>query len=393
MPFCRSLLVLLAVAAFGWADAEVRTLGNQTLKGKVVSLKDQEVQVQDSSGTIKKTPLSQVLSITLRQAKEPPADAKYVLVQMVDDSRLYCTTTAFKGNELHVTLLSGQKATLPVASLTGFLRNAQDRNLREQYEKNLAKAGKHDRVLVLKGGQLNPLEGALGDVDPDGQRIQFRLDSGQVFTPKLDNVQGLIWSRPKGGGKAPVCLVIDTVGNTLAAANVTLQGDTFVVTTATGARIDFSEAALAKLDYNRGKLTFLSDMVPTDVVETSRIGLIVRYHKDKNLDDQPIYLGKVEHAKGLSMHAHTELEYDLSGKYKEFKAVFGADPRIGTETKAIVSIRCDGAQVFKGQVDIDHPQPIDIDVRNVQKLRVIVSSSNPLDLHDHATLADARVSQ
>ena len=36
---------------------------------------------------------------------------------------------------------------------------------------------------------------------------------------------------------------------------------------------------------------------------------------------------------------------------------------------------------------------ISLNIRNVQRLRIIVQSSNLLDLHDHATLADARVIQ
>jgi hypothetical protein len=135
-------------------------------------------------------------------------------------------------------------------------------------------------------------------------------------------------------------------------------------------------------------------MEPSEVLERSRIGLVIHYRKDLNLEDQPIRLMGNVHSKGLSMHAHTELEYDLGGKYKDLKFVLGADTRIGeTENKAVVVIRADGGQIFSQTVNPLKAEPVSLSVRNVNKLRIIVRSSNILDLHDHATLADVRVSQ
>jgi hypothetical protein len=397
MPFLRSLAILLVGASVCWADHEVRTLTNQTYTGKVVAIKDQEVQIQEASGEIKKTPLSQVLFINLHPAKEPSVETPYTLVRLADDSQLYCSAAEFKGTDLLITLLSGQKAKLPLSSLAGVLRNAQEKEVRTQFDAALTKKLKTDQLMTFKEGKLRSLEGNLGDVDAEGARIQFRLDTGEVFNPKLANVRGLAWYRPRGAGKAPVCIVVDALGNTLAASDISLQGGTVAVTTSTGARIDFTESALSKLDFNRGKLTFLSDLLPSDIVETTpllQVTQIVHYHKDTDLDGQPIVLGKVKHAKGLSMRSHTELEFELNGKYKEFKAILGADTTYSKiKTRAIVTIRCDGSQVFRERVNTDTPLPVDLNVANVQKLRIIVSSDIVGRESDRATLADARVSQ
>ena len=83
---------------------------------------------------------------------------------------------------------------------------------------------------------------------------------------------------------------------------------------------------LAKLDFNIGKLTYLSDLEPAKVVERSGIGLITHYRKDTNLDGEPILLEK-QHAKGLSLHAvHPELFYNLAGKYRDFKRISASMP-------------------------------------------------------------------
>ena len=99
------------------------------------------------------------------------------------------------------------------------------------------------------------------------------------------------------------------------------------------------------------------------------------------------------HPKGLSFHAHTELSYDLAGKYKEFKALLGVDARIGSDSQAVVSIYCDGDKRFAEVVSVKTHKDIALNVHGVHTLRIVVSSRNFLDLHDHATLANARVSQ
>jgi len=393
MPVLRCLAVLLCFASFAHADF-LQTLSNKNVKGKLVALSDQEVRFLDADGKEVKTPLTQVVAIDLNPMRELPADAKYTIVQLFE-SRLYCEKVTFKGNQVEATLLSGQSLSIPLTEVISFLRNGQDKALREQWDKLLAKVVKEDRVLKLSDGVLEALDGALGDVDPTGEKIQFQLQGGGVNQVKLDKVSGLIFVRNQGAAQTPACVVHDTTGNKIAAKSVAMAGDNFVITTPTGAKLTFAEKALAKLDYNQGKLVFLSDLQPSDVVHESGIGLEIgmKYKKDANLDGEPILLGKTDFAKGLTLHAHTEIEFELGGKYKDFKAVLGVDARAKTQSKAILIIETDGTKILKETIDPKKEVPINVNVRNAQKLRIIVTSDDLLQLHDQATLADARISQ
>jgi hypothetical protein len=144
-----------------------------------------------------------------------------------------------------------------------------------------------------------------------------------------------------------------------------------------------------------GKLTYLSALTPSKVVEKSGVGLPIAYRKDKNLDGEPIVLGDKAFPKGLSMHAYTQLEYNLGGKYKEFKAFLAVDPRVGSESKARVTIEADNQQLHSEEVTTATPlRQLTLTLpKKAGRLRITVSSSNILDLHDHVTLADAKVSQ
>jgi hypothetical protein len=392
MPVLRTLLALLACASLAWADPELRTLDGKTIKGTVVGITATEIVQQGEGGQVK-TPLAQVLALDLHPVSKTPPDTPHTLLRLLDDSLLRCGQVTFKGNQVELTLLSGQTAKVPLSAVSWILREAQDQALRAKWDTILALKEKRDRVVVLSNGELNPVPGTFGDVDKDGKTIQFRRED-KVLQFSLAKMHGLIFYRSEAPAEGPVCMVLDTQGNTLAAAKVAVSGSTYTVTTAAGVNVALDEKVVARLDYNRGKLTFLSDMEPVKVVERSGAGLIVRYRKDVNLDGEQITLpNNLQPTKALSMHAYTALEYDLDGKYKDFKATLGVDTHTGSDSQALVTIECDGVKKFAEAVSAKDNRQVSLSVRDVRRLRIIVSSQNFLDLHDHATLAEARVSQ
>ena len=99
-------------------------------------------------------------------------------------------------------------------------------------------------------------------------------------------------------------------------------------------------------------------------------------------------------AKGLSVHAYTELVYDISGEYKEFKAILGVDPKVPGDSHVKVTIEGDGKELFSGEINRkDEPRPLTLDIKNVKQLRIVVASAGLLDLGNHVCLADAKVSK
>ncbi len=395
MSFARTHFALWA-ALFGVTLAaadDVRTLSNKTISGTVIAVTDQEVSVQVEGGGVVKTPLNEVLALDLRPVKGVDPGLKYSDLRLVDESLLHCTKVAFQGNQILATLLSGQEIKLPLASLSTYLREAHDPAARKEWEKILADEVKRDRVVIDRKGVLNPVEGTFGDVSPKGDSIQFRYE-GVIRNVEFAIIGGMIFYRTEQPSRSPVCQVIDIHGNVLSAAAVKLEGGALTVKTVSGLDLRYDQQLIARFDYNMGKLTYLSDLTPSKVVERSGVGLPIAYRKDVNLDGERILLGGTTFPKGLSVHAYTELEYNLGGKYKEFKAFIGVDPRAGAESKARVTIESDGRQIFAQEFTAETPvQQYTLPVQRANRLRIVVSSSNLLDLHDHVTLADAKISQ
>ncbi len=390
MPFVRTLAVFLVLSSALLAD-ELRTLGGKVIVGKVTKVSDKDITLKTDKEEVK-TPLDQVLAIDFQAVKNLAGD-KYSDVRLLDDTVLHCGKIAIKGKDVTLTLLSGADIKLPLQFLVSVVHQAQDPALKKKWADVSGNRIKRDRIVILKDGELNALEGTIGEVDAEGKTIVFKREGGdKPLTIQLDRLHGMIFYRLEAAQGNPLCRAIDQQGNVLTAVKIGFDGKAYTLTTSFGAKITLAADALAKLDFNMGKLTYLSDMEPAKVVEKSGAGLVTHYRKDVNLDGEPIILER-QHAKGLSLHAYTQLEYNLAGKYKEFKAILGVDQRVGSESQAQVSITCDGEERFKGVITAKETRPLAFSVKDITTLRITVSSRNFLDLHDHVTLADARVSQ
>jgi hypothetical protein len=204
-------------------------------------------------------------------------------------------------------------------------------------------------------------------------------------------------------GPAPNALPLafkayDRAGDVLMIGAVAKNGDSFTLTTTAGVKIDAVVATLARFDYSKGKLNFLSDLTPTKVVHTTTEGFPQNYRKDVNLDGGPMKMGAKVYRKGLAIHSRTELEYDLNGDFREFKADVGFDSQVGgTEGPVVVIIEGDSKELRSLTLDRSAMQQACVDltvnIKDVNRLKIIVKSGSLLDLGKHVDLGNAKVSK
>jgi hypothetical protein len=425
MPLTRVLLALLFCASVGLgADPpiSVRLLDGKSLTGEFANITDRELLLKVEGKQVA-TPLESVLQIDIQSMPvgAPPKDS-YTAVELTDGSLLRCSKFAVKGKDATVTLAAGPQFTVPLSAISYVMNEANNEALAKQFREYVAKSKKQhtDFLLAKRGDALNGLEGTVGDGDEKGESVEFTNRQGTKGNISLAKAQGLIFYRETDPNLVPaVCKLLDTARNEIQVATVAKSDKGFQVTTPIGAKIEYPRSLIARLDYSKGKLTFLSDMDPAETVETCTEGSdsIQHYRRDKNLDGGTIRIGPSSYSKGLALHAHTELEYDLKGEYREFKAFLGVEDGIGGgEGPTVVKVIGDGKELFSGKVskgqklnpvvtDKTKPQvpaakkenemvlPLKLSVVNVLKLRLVVTSGDPLDLGKHATLAEAQVSK
>ena len=400
MPLGRILLALVLCAAAA-QGADLRTLKGESINGDLTSLSDKEAVMTKGTATTR-VAVPQVLQIDLGPTVKIPPDQKYIDVELVDGCILHCSAMVLKGNQAELTLLlTGQKLTVPLTVVSNILKEANSEAFRKDWAERLAKKRRQDVMAVLtKEGVVNSLTGTLGDASEDSTKIAFTLaSSGKRLEFALERMHGLIFQRTLDPmAAAPVFKLIDHYQDLILVTSVTSTDKALTVTTPCGVKIDFTTQQLARLDYSKGKLSYLSDMEPVHKVQTSNVESVVQLRKDRNLDGTgPIRLRGESFTKGLAMQAFTELEYDLKGEYREFKTTVGIDDAVGgVDGPVVLKIEADGDTLFTvtmSRKDKVRSQPVTLNIKDRQKLRITVSSGDLLDLGKHLDLADAKVSK
>jgi hypothetical protein len=409
MPIARTLVALAlaaAVAAAAEPQPVLRTLDGKSTPCEVVNLTATEVIVK-ADGKQKTVPVEQVLQLDFRAATRPKTDAKYTDVELADGSLLHCTQVTFRGKQVEAVLVSGQKLKFPLDAVGYVLHDAQDTAVAKQWKEVLGRKRSSDLLASLRDGQLITFNGTFGDADAEGKTIQFDLDSkGEPRTLKLEKAHALAFYRQPDPKAPPVlCKLTDTAADLVMVGGFRAGETGYTVTTPAGATLEYPKTLLVRLDYSKGKLTYLSDLEPVKVVYSSTEDAPQPYRRDKNLDNRPLMLttssdkplpwGKGPCPKGLAVHAYTSLEYDLGGDYREFSAYVGVDHDVGgSDGGTRVVIEGDGKVLYEKTIfPRDDPDHARFGVKDVKRLRIIVSSADLLDLGRHVDLADAKVSK
>ena len=110
-------------------------------------------------------------------------------------------------------------------------------------------------------------------------------------------------------------------------------------------------------------------------------------------DGRPLTLNGAVYPKGLGVHANSQLEYDLGGRFKTFEAVVGVDDEVGNNGSVVFEVWADGARLYQSGV-LRGPQagvPVSVDVAGRQRLRLVVANGGDNINYDHADWADARL--
>jgi hypothetical protein len=402
MPMRRTLLVLLICASAGWG-AELHTLKQETITGDLVGISNKEIVIARGPDKVT-TPIDQALLLTFGPQTGALPNVPWVDVELTDGTQLHCAKFTVVKNEVTVTLLAGQTVKFPLSGLSQMLANAHLEKNRKEWAEVLEKTSRSRDVLAkVKDGVPNAVEGVIGGASDSGDTIHFTLPSGKEGDFALANIYGMVFSRKPDPNAAPVqARLFDAHHNVVMVSGAEITPNGFTVTTPAGAKIEYTQALVVKMDYSHGKRDYLSDMTPIKVDERCNgAGEAIHYRRDLNLDDKPLHVNNTAYEKGLALHAHTELVYDLKGEYREFRAVVGIDDDVkGVGRPVVVIIEADGQKLAevtleRGVKEKSGPIPLVRNVKDVKKLRIVVTHDPAefLDLGLHVDLADAYVSK
>ncbi|OLV17044.1 NPCBM/NEW2 domain-containing protein [Deinococcus marmoris] len=164
---------------------------------------------------------------------------------------------------------------------------------------------------------------------------------------------------------------------------------------ANGRNYDWSSpvaASGAQAQALSGGQNFLSDLDWTSA--TSGWGPIERDRSNGEQDVRDgttLRIGGRTFAKGLGVHAASEIKYALGGQCNTFTAFVGIDEEVGKLGSAQFRVFGDGKMLFDSGVRRggDLSLPVDVSVAGVKELRLVVSDGSDNNFYDHADWGEA----
>jgi len=267
------------------------------------------------------------------------------------------------------------------------------------------------------------LPATIGDGDAKGEAIEAAVvldekTGAEKKSFKQKELHGLIYKHalpPKA--PAVICRLVDTFGNAIMVSKVEDKDGGVTVTTPSGATMEFTFAQLSRIDYSKGRLDYLSALVPSKTTITlnpfdAKDKLPTDYkwfvYKDSSLNLTPIKLGGTSYRHGLTLLPDVEMEYDLDGKYRQLEATVGIDDETKAEGEVTLEVYGDNRKLDtitivsrttkndKGEPipPVKAPKKLSVNVKDVTTLKVILKAKDELSgLSISVSLGDAKVSR
>jgi hypothetical protein len=401
MRLSRTVLALV-VAASAAAGAEIYPPKGEPIKGDIVSVSDKEVVFKQGDKTVTR-PIKEVLKIDYRDVGRPAAGTTYTQVELTDGTTLLASKWSLKKREMELRLLAGPVVKLPLSVVANVLNQAQVEAHRRDWKSRVLNTRGREALVLKADNIINNIEGTLGEGDETGTSISYvPAMEEKTRTRKLATLHGLIFKHTlEAKSPAIQCKLLDTLEDVVIVSSLTSREGGLSVTTPAGAKIDFSNEQIARLDYTKGRLDYLSQLEPIKVVRKSNLDdgkEPDQWHiyKDTNLNKGPLTLGGVTYRFGLAVKPFVEITWDLKGGYRELEVTIGIDDNVSVAGGTTIVFERDGKELATETISSDDKKrykKLTLNIKDVQKLKITVKSDGEFDTSRHLDLADAKVSK
>jgi len=374
------------------------------------------------------------------QAGPADADKHSGLAELIDGSTLPFQAIEIKNANAVLTLVApatskGYPLMLPASQLASVRFRHLDGALATQWDEMRRLNTASDIIAVLKkdGKSLDYVEGVVGDVAAD--KIEFNLE-GETQRVDRAKIAGVIYYRPDRRTKEePRAIIQGRSGLHAYATHVELKDSRLELTMAAKARIRWPLEDISVADFSAGKLMYLSNLEPASVKWTPLVGLpptatlAAEYgqpRRDKSAYGGPLALimregegalpvgrsaepNNVEangsagaspslttatrtFTKGLAFRSRTEIVYRLPVGFQRFIALAGIDPATSSSGNVRLVISGDDRVLLETEIAGDKPpQPIQLDIAGVKRLKFLIDFGQNLDTGDWLNLCEARI--
>ncbi len=252
----------------------------------------------------------------------------------------------------------------------------------------LRKASKDILVAAHKDG-LRALEGTLETLSAVGGSFNFR---GRVLKFHSGNAFALILAGDARAVPSPAVCVISEEYR-IAGRLLHTTADTVSLLALSGLQIVLPLPTIRQILFHSARVKYLGDLKPAGVRQASLLGTEWPMRTDRSVSNQPMRMASRPFARGIGVHADSEITYQINSTYVSLAATIGIDDRARPAGDVIFRVIGDNTELFSSGPITGRDEPLDIlvDVGGVDELRLVVEHAEQLDIGDHANWANARL--
>lgn len=403
-----TLSLVFASLAMAVQAAELLTLSGKMSQGDLVAVEAQQIVFRDSeTKELLRFPIQSLATITYDSAIKMPAE--FDAIELTDGSELRIRSYTIPNKsvliELAAEVAEDKKPgfTIPLPTLFWTMRESHITENRKAWETFLSTRGKRDLFVIRQATGLNQLAGTILSGNDEGTRINFEREDGIEATLPLSRATGgLVYNQPVKPIIPPtLCRVFDIYGNVLFAASIEIDRESWTIGTVAGATVKYpSGSSIAKLDFRRGNISYLSDLVAQadypEPISAGPLGNVFpinyKVQADRGIPYSTIIFAGQAYDKGVTVPVDSAVTYSLNRDYRSFKALAGLHDRLKPETcELTLTVEIDGKVAYSETISkAKPPVPITLNVKDASTLTIRVTSKGLFE-GNQINLADARL--
>jgi hypothetical protein len=332
-----------------------------------------------------------------KRAIDPKAAAIAPLgarVYLAGDEVLFGTVEGLGEAALRLTTPWGDRLDVPLTRVRGIHFALLGRKEpADSFARRLKSRGAEDQLLArTKDGEVLAIAGLLEGTE--GDRLRFRYQ-GRTRTIPLDVVEGLVLAaRPEPKAPDDLRELFSLPGGLAIRGRWTgLDAAAWTVETAWGQPLKLPAGDIQSVRFQGGRMTYLSDLMPSRVDEAPFFGRRLPWRRDVGLLGDALKVGGQTYERGVAVHSRSILTYDLNGRYITFEALLAFDDAGHGKGRVACRVLADGKELYANpDLRADNPPvPLKLAVTGAEQLRLEVDYGREQDTGDRVIWANARL--